>query len=131
MSGHPKIQKTFARVMGYVEQSDIHSPNVSGVELLLHMHTCLDTRLSLFFCLLSCSSLKLICLGALQLLCMFSAWYLHIQPDLCAQVLCQAKAVYSKNAEHSFTHAPILLLKFHPICSIHWSLNSFKHAYKM
>ena len=29
VSGHPKVQKTFARVMGYVEQSDIHSPNVS------------------------------------------------------------------------------------------------------
>lgn len=29
VSGHPKVQKTFARVMGYVEQSDIHSPWVS------------------------------------------------------------------------------------------------------
>ena len=28
VSGHPKVQKDFARVMGYVEQSDIHSPNV-------------------------------------------------------------------------------------------------------
>lgn len=28
VSGHPKVQKTFARVMGYVEQTDIHSPNV-------------------------------------------------------------------------------------------------------
>lgn len=29
VGGHPKVQKTFARVMGYVEQTDIHSPNVS------------------------------------------------------------------------------------------------------
>ena len=28
MSGHPKVQETFARVMGYVEQFDVHSPNV-------------------------------------------------------------------------------------------------------
>ncbi len=28
VSGHPKVQETFARIMGYVEQSDIHSPNV-------------------------------------------------------------------------------------------------------
>ncbi len=28
VSGHPKVQATFARVMGYVEQFDIHSPNV-------------------------------------------------------------------------------------------------------
>lgn len=28
VSGHPKVQATFARVMGYVEQTDIHSPNV-------------------------------------------------------------------------------------------------------
>ena len=35
VSGHPKVQKTFARVMGYVEQTDIHSPNVSTLSLLL------------------------------------------------------------------------------------------------
>ncbi len=28
VSGHPKVQETFARIMGYVEQFDIHSPNV-------------------------------------------------------------------------------------------------------
>lgn len=33
VSGHPKVQKTFARVMGYVEQTDIHSPNVSTLPL--------------------------------------------------------------------------------------------------
>ena len=28
VSGHPKVQETFARIMGYVEQNDIHSPHV-------------------------------------------------------------------------------------------------------
>ena len=29
VSGYPKVQATFARVIGYVEQSDIHSAHVS------------------------------------------------------------------------------------------------------
>ncbi len=29
VSGFPKVQETFARVIGYVEQSDIHSAHVS------------------------------------------------------------------------------------------------------
>ncbi len=28
LDGHPKEQSTFARVCGYVEQNDIHSPQV-------------------------------------------------------------------------------------------------------
>ena len=28
VSGHQKVQQTFARIMGYVEQFDVHSPNV-------------------------------------------------------------------------------------------------------
>ena len=28
LNGHTKVQSTFARVMGYVEQFDIHSPMV-------------------------------------------------------------------------------------------------------
>ncbi len=28
VGGFPKVEHTFARVMGYVEQSDIHSPMV-------------------------------------------------------------------------------------------------------
>lgn len=32
ISGHPKEQRTFARVSGYVEQSDIHSPQVTVFE---------------------------------------------------------------------------------------------------
>ena len=42
VSGHPKVQATFARVMGYVEQTDIHSPNVSCCSkqlALLLLHT--------------------------------------------------------------------------------------------
>ncbi|WOG90844.1 hypothetical protein DCAR_0310090 [Daucus carota subsp. sativus] len=35
ISGHPKDQQTFARVSGYVEQSDIHSPQVTVYESIL------------------------------------------------------------------------------------------------
>lgn len=34
ISGHPKQQHTFARVSGYVEQNDIHSPQVTVEESL-------------------------------------------------------------------------------------------------
>ncbi|EPS59556.1 hypothetical protein M569_15249, partial [Genlisea aurea] len=34
ISGYPKEQKTFARISGYVEQNDIHSPQVTVVESL-------------------------------------------------------------------------------------------------
>ena len=33
VSGFPKVQDTFARVIGYVEQSDIHSAHVSSLAL--------------------------------------------------------------------------------------------------
>ncbi|KAJ9177965.1 hypothetical protein P3X46_009888 [Hevea brasiliensis] len=36
ISGYPKNQKTFARVSGYCEQSDIHSPYVTVYESLLY-----------------------------------------------------------------------------------------------
>jgi ABC-type multidrug transport system ATPase subunit len=35
ISGYPKKQETFARVSGYCEQNDIHSPNVTVYESLL------------------------------------------------------------------------------------------------
>ncbi|XP_061993147.1 ABC transporter G family member 32 [Rosa rugosa] len=35
ISGHPKRQETFARISGYCEQSDIHSPCLTVVESLL------------------------------------------------------------------------------------------------
>ncbi|GAA0153723.1 ATP-binding cassette [Lithospermum erythrorhizon] len=35
ISGYPKEQKTFARISGYVEQNDIHSPQVTVQESLL------------------------------------------------------------------------------------------------
>lgn len=34
ISGHLKEQRTFARISGYVEQSDIHSPQVTVLESL-------------------------------------------------------------------------------------------------
>ncbi|CAL5206363.1 unnamed protein product [Lathyrus oleraceus] len=36
ISGYPKNQKTFARISGYCEQFDIHSPNVTVYESLLY-----------------------------------------------------------------------------------------------
>ena len=35
VNGYPKDQKTWARVVGYVEQMDIHSPQVSPVSFCL------------------------------------------------------------------------------------------------
>lgn len=35
ISGYPKEQRTFARISGYVEQNDIHSPQVTVFESLL------------------------------------------------------------------------------------------------
>ncbi|GJN32502.1 hypothetical protein PR202_gb21016 [Eleusine coracana subsp. coracana] len=36
LSGYPKKQETFARISGYCEQTDIHSPNVTVYESLLY-----------------------------------------------------------------------------------------------
>jgi ABC-type multidrug transport system ATPase subunit len=36
LSGYPKKQETFARVSGYCEQNDIHSPNVTVYESILY-----------------------------------------------------------------------------------------------
>ena len=36
ISGYPKNQETFARVSGYCEQNDIHSPHVTVYESLLY-----------------------------------------------------------------------------------------------
>lgn len=36
ISGYPKIQKTFARISGYCEQNDIHSPHVTVYESLVY-----------------------------------------------------------------------------------------------
>ena len=35
LNGHTKVQATFARVMGYVEQFDIHSPMVRNRQRIL------------------------------------------------------------------------------------------------
>ena len=34
-AGHPKVQETWSRVMGYVQQTDIHSPTVTVAESLM------------------------------------------------------------------------------------------------
>lgn len=36
ISGFPKIQETFARISGYCEQNDIHSPQVTVQESLIY-----------------------------------------------------------------------------------------------
>ncbi len=36
ISGYPKKQETFARISGYCEQNDIHSPNVTVKESLVY-----------------------------------------------------------------------------------------------
>ena len=36
ISGYPKKQETFARISGYCEQNDIHSPNVTVRESLVY-----------------------------------------------------------------------------------------------
>lgn len=36
ISGYPKNQETFARVSGYCEQNDIHSPHVTVYESLIY-----------------------------------------------------------------------------------------------
>eukprot|EP00897_Mesotaenium_endlicherianum_P001115 jgi/Mesen1/11003/ME000098S10398 len=36
VSGYPKVQETFARIMGYCEQNDVHSPQVTIYESLLY-----------------------------------------------------------------------------------------------
>jgi len=36
ISGYPKKQETFARISGYCEQNDIHSPHITVYESLLY-----------------------------------------------------------------------------------------------
>jgi ABC-type multidrug transport system ATPase subunit len=36
ISGYPKRQETFARISGYCEQNDIHSPHVTVYESLIY-----------------------------------------------------------------------------------------------
>lgn len=36
VSGYPKKQETFARIFGYCEQNDIHSPNLTVSESLVY-----------------------------------------------------------------------------------------------
>ena len=36
IAGYPKVQETFARISGYCEQNDIHSPQVTVHESLIY-----------------------------------------------------------------------------------------------
>lgn len=36
IGGYPKVQKTFARISGYCEQSDIHSPQITVEESIIY-----------------------------------------------------------------------------------------------
>lgn len=36
IGGYPKVQETFARISGYCEQTDIHSPNVTVKESVIY-----------------------------------------------------------------------------------------------
>ena len=36
IAGYPKVQKTFARISGYCEQTDIHSPYVTVEESIVY-----------------------------------------------------------------------------------------------
>lgn len=54
VNGHPKDQRTWSRVVGYVEQMDIHSPQVGFVRgFVMVPRTCLSVCLSLIFVCLS------------------------------------------------------------------------------
>ena len=57
IGGYPKVQETFARISGYCEQSDIHSPQVTVEESVifsawLRLHPQIDskTKYVCFFC---------------------------------------------------------------------------------
>ncbi|XP_078443948.1 ABC transporter G family member 36-like [Wolffia australiana] len=55
ISGYPKKQETFARISGYCEQNDIHSPNVTVYESLLfsswlRLPADVDSRTRQMFC---------------------------------------------------------------------------------
>ena len=47
ISGYPKNQATFARISGYCEQNDIHSPHVTVYESLLFSAWCEGTNLAI------------------------------------------------------------------------------------
>ncbi|KAL8027252.1 hypothetical protein ABFX02_14G083200 [Erythranthe guttata] len=49
IGGYPKVQTTFARISGYCEQTDIHSPNITVEESVmfsawLRLHSHIDTK---------------------------------------------------------------------------------------
>ncbi|XP_022728801.1 pleiotropic drug resistance protein 3-like [Durio zibethinus] len=54
VSGYPKVQETFARISGYCEQTDIHSPQITVKESLifsasLRLPACVDSKIKIKF----------------------------------------------------------------------------------
>jgi hypothetical protein len=68
IAGFPKAQKTFARISGYCEQNDIHSPQVTVHESLtysawLRLNSSVDDvtkRVSTFGLFLACEVLRVV-----------------------------------------------------------------------
>lgn len=61
IGGHPKVQDTFARISGYCEQTDIHSPHITVEESVvysawLRLSSQIDSYIKavwyLFFCII-------------------------------------------------------------------------------
>jgi hypothetical protein len=75
LNGYPKVQATFARVMGYVEQTDIHSPQV---RLVMQISV---------FCLFSLPGQPPACRGQLVTQTSdFSRFFLCGHPPVCLSV---------------------------------------------
>ncbi|KAH7834517.1 hypothetical protein Vadar_016955 [Vaccinium darrowii] len=54
IGGHPKVQDTFARISGYCEQTDVHSPHITVEESVVHsawlrLHPEIDSKTKLEF----------------------------------------------------------------------------------
>lgn len=71
ISGHPKKQETFARISGYCEQNDVHSPCLTVYESLLFSawlrlpsHVDLRTKMVNFSFYAKYSVFLCLCLGA-------------------------------------------------------------------
>ena len=71
LSGYPKKQETFARISGYCEQTDIHSPNVTVYESLIYsawLRLSSDDENTRKVCIFLFFSFCILCAYALMLL---------------------------------------------------------------
>ena len=98
ISGYPKNQKTFARVSGYCEQNDIHSPYVTVYESLLYsawlrLSSDVNTQTRKVWYLITRTYLFLIFHGILYLMdpkvtfyyLIILFWFFSLPPCLCVQ----------------------------------------------